>query len=138
MQKPQASLEARRVRVVSDYAGFDFFLIKKPLACTLRIPETVMLDKYGAPKDWIFNSGKLPLRPILKKRKENLLPFLIIKSICAKHVNYSDIAPLKTLFEVKEYVRTALNERKDAEFFNQKKNLQIRTINNEVLQLTLL
>lgn len=69
MQKQASLSEHRRVKVISDYAGFDFFLIKKPLQCTLRIPETILLDKYGAPKEWIFNSGKLPHHPILKKRK---------------------------------------------------------------------
>ena len=128
----------RRIRLLPDYSGFDLFLLKKPMQCNLLIPETIMLDKNGAPKEWIFNSGKLPHHPILKKKRENLIPLLIIKSICAKHVNATSLQSLKNIHELKEYVRANLSERKDADFFNKKKSVEIHTIDGDVLQLTLL
>jgi hypothetical protein len=42
--------DSKRIKIVSDYLGFDFFLIKQPVPCSLKIPETIMLDRYGAPK----------------------------------------------------------------------------------------
>lgn len=69
MHKHTNQQESRRIKLNSEYDGFDLFLIKKPMQCTIKIPETILIDKYGAPKDWIFNSGKIPKHPILKKKK---------------------------------------------------------------------
>ncbi len=101
MKKGIKDSEYRRIKVESDYSGFDFFLLKKPLQCCVRIPETILLDKNGAPRDWIFNSNKLPSHPILKKRKENLLPFAIIRNFCSKHVPLTQLSGLKTIHELK-------------------------------------
>lgn len=45
MQKQSQNAESRRVKLSSDYAGFDLFLIKKPLQFTMKIPETILIDK---------------------------------------------------------------------------------------------
>jgi hypothetical protein len=126
--KKNKDSEYRRVKIISDYSGFDFFLIKKPLQCTIRIPDTVLLDKYGAPRDWIFNSGKLPHHPILKKRRENLLPLNITKNICSKFVPFAILAQIKSIAELKDVVKSNLMEKKDADFVNKKKHLEIRTM----------
>jgi hypothetical protein len=136
-QKSQPA-EIRRIRLVSEYSGFDLFLIKKPQQCALRIPETILLDKYGSPKEWIFNSGKVPGHPILKKRKENLIPLLILKVLCSKHLNVSSLALFRNIHELKEYVKSTINERKDAEFFNKKKSVEVRTTDGDLLQMGLL
>jgi len=99
--------ESRRIKVVSDYFGFDFFLVKQPLKCTLKIPETVMLDRNGAPKEWIFNSSRLG-NVILKKRKENLLPLSIAKSICLKYLPSNLLTPIKTISELRDIAKAAL------------------------------
>jgi hypothetical protein len=101
MKKGIKDTDYRRIKVESDYSGFDFFLLKKPLQSCVRIPETILLDKNGAPRDWIFNSNKLPSHPILKKRKENLLPFTIIRNFCSKHVPATLLSGIKTIHELK-------------------------------------
>ncbi len=93
--------EYRRIKIITDYSGFDFFLIKKPVQSAIRIPSTVMLDRNGAPKEWIFNSNKQPHHPILKKRRENLLPLTIIKNICSKHISHTSLANFKNISELK-------------------------------------
>lgn len=50
MEKPFKLNDYRRVKINSEYSGFDFFLIKKPLQCTIKIPNTILLDRYGSPK----------------------------------------------------------------------------------------
>lgn len=130
--------ENRRVKITFQYKGFDLFLVKKPLQCNLHIPETIMIDKYGSPKDWIFNSNKLPHHPILKKRKQNLIPLLILKSLLGKHINATSLSTLKNIHELKEYVISVLNERKDAEFFNKRKSIEVMTTEGDTLQLSLL
>lgn len=114
MKRAPKDSEYRRIKVESDYSGFDFFLLKKPLTCCVKIPETILLDKNGAPRDWIFNSNKLPSHPILKKRKENLLPFAIIRNFCSKLVPMTQLSGIKTIPELKETVRTILTNKKDA------------------------
>lgn len=96
-----------------------------------------MLDKYGDPKEWIFNSGKLPHHPILKKRKQNLIPLLILKSLCGKHVNPTNLINLRNVSELREYVISVLNDRKDAEFFNKRKSIEVLTADGDVLQISL-
>lgn len=134
----RGNTDYRRIRIGSDYSGFDFLLLKKPLQCKVRIPETILLDKNGAPRDWIFNSNKLPHHPILKKRKENLLPFIIIRSLCAKYVPLNQIIAIKTIHELKDAVRLILQSKKDAEFVSKKKHLEIRTVDGEILQINIL
>lgn len=121
--------ETKKIKLVSEYSGFDLLLLKKPLQCTVRVPETILVDRFGAPKEWIFNSSKLAHHPVLKKRRENLLPLLIVKSICSKHVKQSSISQFKTIPELREYVSATLNDRKDAEFVTKKKSVEIRTAN---------
>lgn len=50
----------------------------------MRIPETVLLEK-GFIKDWVFNSHKISNHPILKKRKENLSTFAVVRAFCIKN-----------------------------------------------------
>ena len=113
-ERTEKAVEYRRVQLQSDYLGFDFFLVKKPQQCCIRIPETVLLDKNGSPRDWIFNSGKLPTHPILKKKKENNSPLIILKQLCSKFVPPVVLAPLKTISEVAETVKRVTEEQKDA------------------------
>jgi len=116
----------------------DFLLLKKPLQCSVLIPETVLLDKNGAPREWLFNSHKLPSHPILKKRKENLLPFTIIRSFCAKHVPMPQLSGIKTIHELKEYVRGVLITKKDAEYAGKRKHIEIRTVDKDILHINIL
>ena len=115
--------EYRRVKLLSDYLGFDLLLMKKPQQCCVRIPETILLDKNGAPRDWVFNSGKLPAHPILKKRKENNTPLIVLKQLCSKHVPPAVLSPLKTIGEVVDVVKRIMEDKKDAEFQSKKKNV---------------
>ena len=78
------------------------------MQCTIKIPDTVLLDKHGSPKEWIFNSGKLPSHPILKKRKENLTPLAIIKNLCGKYVHPNLITSYTNIYDLKEGMKTLL------------------------------
>jgi hypothetical protein len=71
--------------------------MKRVRDCSVRIGEFVLLDKYGVPKEWLFNSSKLPKHPILKKKRENLYPLSIVKSFAGKIVGLGKLSGLKTM-----------------------------------------
>jgi len=76
--------------------------------------------------------------PILKKKKENSSPLNFIKCFCAKLGFSNDLLHGTTTNEVKEEVLTAMREQKDFDFVKDKKVIEIRTINNEIRQMSLI
>jgi hypothetical protein len=66
-----------------------------------------MLDRNGAPKDWIFNS-RVGNGTILKKKKDNLLPLSITISFCLKYLPSSLLTPIKTISELTDTAKAAL------------------------------
>ena len=81
MSKP--TISSKKITLISEYNHFDLLPMKKFFECTIRIPETIMLEK-GFIKDWVFNSHKVPNHPILKKKRENASPLTVVKAFCTK------------------------------------------------------
>lgn len=79
----QPTISSKRVTLTSDYNHFDILPMKKFHECSIRIPETIMLEK-GFIRDWVFNSHKIPNHPILKKKKENITPLAVVRTFCIK------------------------------------------------------
>ena len=86
----------------------------------------------------MFNSGKLPAHPILKKRRENNTPMIVLKQLCSKHVPAAVLSPLKTITEVVDVVKRIMEDKKDAEFQSKKKNLEIHSIEGDMLSVNIL
>lgn len=65
-------------------------------------------------------------------------PIGVIKSFCNKLGYQNAIAHCTTISDVRDAVKIALREQKDYDFVKDKKVIEIMTITNETLSLTLL
>lgn len=50
----------------------------------------------------------------------------------------TQLTGIKTIHDLKEVVRGVILSKKDAEFTTKKKHIEIRTVDNEILQINLL
>lgn len=97
-----------------------------------------MLLEKGYIKDWVFNSHKIATHPILKKKKENLIPYAVVKSFCYKFGYGAQIQGCSNIKEIKEAVQGAMKDQKDYDYIKNKKAIEVTTVSNEVLVMTLL
>lgn len=133
----QPVISSKKILLNSDYNYFDLLPIKRFHECNSRIPETILLEK-GFIKEWVFNSKKEHNHPILKKKRENTSPLAVVKAFCTKMGYGPIIKTASNIREIRDIVKKALHEQKDYDFVKDKKVIEILSVSNETLVMSLM